>query len=54
MRTIAVIMAILGGLGPAFALAEGCHHGRQQSADISCAEGQVWDAEAARCVILDS
>ncbi|WP_284163152.1 hypothetical protein [Frigidibacter sp. SD6-1] len=54
MRTIAVFVALLGGLGPAFALAEGCTHARQQSAEISCAEGQVWDAKEARCVVLDS
>ncbi|MCY1125442.1 hypothetical protein OU426_01120 [Frigidibacter sp. RF13] len=54
MRIIALVTAFLGGLGPALAMAEGCTHARQQSAEISCAEGQVWDAKEARCVVLDS
>jgi hypothetical protein len=50
IRMIAVALALLAGAAPA--LAQGCGHDRQ--AQISCAEGQSWDATAQKCVTVGS
>lgn len=51
MKILAVALALLAGLSPAFAQG-GCSHERQ--AQISCAEGQSWDAAAQKCVTVGS
>ena len=53
MKKILMMLPLLAGLAPTLALAQGCPHGQRQ-AQLSCAEGQVWDAKAMRCVILGS
>lgn len=54
MKIILLILPLLAGLAPTLALAQdGCQHGQRQT-QLSCAEGQVWDAKAMRCVILGS
>lgn len=53
MKKILMILPLLAGLAPTVAVAQGCDHGQRQ-AQLSCAEGQVWDVETKRCVILGS
>lgn len=50
IKTLAVALAILAGLAPAFG--QGCNHERQ--AQISCAQGQSWDDAAQKCVTVGS
>jgi hypothetical protein len=38
MKTLLATLALATFVGPAIAMAEGCHHD-QQNAQISCAEG---------------
>ncbi|MCB2094886.1 MAG: hypothetical protein H6901_06845 [Rhodobacteraceae bacterium] len=38
---------------PASVFAQGCHHDARQ-AQISCAEGQSWDASTRTCVTVGS
>ncbi len=55
MKTIMLFVALLVmPLGPAFAGPGGCTHSRDQTAEISCAEGTVWDQKSASCITLDS
>ncbi len=51
IRMIAVALALLSGLAPAFA--NGCDRSDRQ-AQISCAMGQSWDAAAQKCVTVGS
>ncbi len=52
MKTLFAALAVAAGLTPALALAQGCDHERQ--AQISCAEGQSWDATTRSCVTVGS
>ncbi|WP_347313079.1 adenylosuccinate lyase [Defluviimonas sp. SAOS-178_SWC] len=52
MKTLLAALALAAGLAPALALAQGCSHERQ--AQISCAEGQSWDAATRSCVTVGS
>ena len=52
MKTLLAALAVAAGLTPGLALAQGCGHERQ--AQISCAEGQSWDATTRSCVTVGS
>jgi hypothetical protein len=55
MKALLAMLAVAATLGPAAALAQGgCDHARQKAAQISCADGQVWDTETRTCVIASS
>jgi len=54
MKRILLVLAVVAAPVSAVAQAEGCHHGREQQAQTSCAERQVWDNNARRCVVRDS
>lgn len=51
-KTLLAALALAAGLSPALALAQGCDHERR--AQISCAEGQSWDAATRSCVTVGS
>ncbi|MCO5128103.1 MAG: hypothetical protein M9957_12830 [Rhodobacteraceae bacterium] len=51
-RTFVAALALVAGLSPALALAEGCSHERR--AQITCAEGSTWDDAVQRCVVISS
>lgn len=53
MRFAVLALALMSAAGPAFAGPGGCHSG-EETAQISCAEGQVWDAKSASCIPLQS
>ncbi|SPH17592.1 hypothetical protein DEA8626_01115 [Defluviimonas aquaemixtae] len=52
MKTLLAAFALAAGLAPAVAYATCTGHDRQ--AQISCAEGQTWDAETRTCVTVGS
>lgn len=52
-RTLLAALALVAGLSPAFALAEGCSHD-QRSAQITCAQGTTWDEATQRCIVVSS
>lgn len=52
MKTLLAALSLVAGLAPALAAAQGCDHDRQ--AQMSCAQGQAWDADAKRCVTVGS
>ena len=51
IRMIAVALALLACLAPALARAE-C--GADRHAQMSCADGQSWDAATRKCVTVES
>lgn len=53
MKPFVAALALIAGLAPAAALAQGCSHGDRQ-AQISCAEGQAWDATTKSCITVGS
>ena len=53
MKRFLVILPVLAALAPTLAWGQGCPHGQRQ-AQLSCADGQVWDAKTLRCVIVGS
>lgn len=53
MRMLVAALALVAGLAPGVALAEGCSHGDRQ-AQISCAEGQSWDPATKSCITVGS
>lgn len=53
MKKLILSVTVLSALTPAFAWAQGCNHGRvNQSAQISCADGQAWDAKSKSCIVV--
>ncbi|MGB3147934.1 MAG: hypothetical protein WBA91_09295 [Paracoccaceae bacterium] len=50
MKYLILSATILAAATPAFADPSGCHHGAEKSAQISCADGKVWDEKSAICV----
>lgn len=52
MKTLLAALAVAAGLGPAIAQGDCTGHDRQ--AQISCAEGQAWDAATRTCVTVGS
>jgi hypothetical protein len=55
MKLVVLALALGSASLPTFASPLGCNHGtKEQTAQISCADGQVWDAKAESCVTLDS
>ena len=52
IKTLAAALALAASLAPGLALAQGCSHDRQ--ANISCAQGQSWDATLMKCVAVNS
>lgn len=50
MRMLLAALALT--LAPFAALAEGCSH--EQRANISCAEGTVWDDATRSCIVQSS
>ncbi|MCB2134591.1 MAG: hypothetical protein KDE08_01395 [Rhodobacteraceae bacterium] len=48
----ATVLATL--LVPAAAIAQGCEHGSAKHAQISCAQGQTWDADTRSCITVGS
>ncbi len=52
MKTLLATLAVVAGLAPGLALANGCNHDR--SAQISCAEGQTWDVQTSSCITVGS
>jgi hypothetical protein len=53
MKPLLVATAFAALLAPALAFAQGCDHGSRQ-AQISCADGQNWDAKTGTCVTVGS
>ncbi len=55
MKLVVLAFALASAAMPVFASPMDCNHGvKEQTAQISCADGQVWDAKAESCVTLDS
>lgn len=54
MKALLATIAVAAALGPATAWGQGCDRNRQKAAQISCAEGQVWDQETRTCVAASS
>ena len=52
MRMALVLFVWSSAALPALAGPQGCHD--KDTAQMSCAAGQVWDDKAARCVTLES
>ncbi|MCV2868353.1 hypothetical protein OEW28_06895 [Defluviimonas sp. WL0002] len=52
-RTFVAALAVIAGMMPALAMAEGCSHD-QRSAQVTCAEGMAWDESAQRCIVISS
>lgn len=53
MRIALALFVWASALLPATAGPQGCRD-HDETAQISCAAGSIWDAEAARCVTLES
>lgn len=49
MKRISLVAAMMMGLAPGVALAEGCGWGHQKQV-MSCPEGQIYDPSAQTCV----
>lgn len=53
MRFSVIALVLMSAASPAFAGPGGCHSG-EETAQMSCAEGLVWDAKSASCIPLQS
>lgn len=52
LRFAALGLVVLSAVFPATAFAQGCHGSNVKSAQISCANGLVWDETAQKCVMV--
>jgi hypothetical protein len=54
MKYLLLIVTLGSALAPGAILAQGCNHGRDQQAQISCSDGEVWDQKVLACVSVSS
>ncbi|MDH5530290.1 MAG: hypothetical protein OEY05_09640 [Paracoccaceae bacterium] len=53
MKSLLTAITLVTLLAPSALVAQACDHGNRQ-AQISCAEGQSWDATTRRCITVGS
>jgi len=54
MKCLLMIVTLGSALVPGAIFAQGCNHGRDQQAQISCSDGEVWDQKVLACVPVSS
>lgn len=54
VKYVLMIVTLGSTLVPGAIFAQGCNHGRDQQAQISCSDGEVWDQQVLACVPVSS
>ncbi|MEL6521678.1 MAG: hypothetical protein AAFQ66_11985 [Pseudomonadota bacterium] len=50
MKVTTTLAALTLAVLPTMSLAVGCNYGKAETANVSCAEGMVFDSQAGKCV----